>query len=396
MHLTKIEKGSLKEEVLVPGSKSYANRALILASLNSEEFTLSNLNLCDDVLFLMKALEKVGIKIEERGNDYVVMNSFPACESEGNTLFVGDGGTTFRFLLPFLSLGHCEYQVQMGEQLASRPHEELVSKLQELHVKIKRSGNSIILQGPLKHKRIEVDSKLSSQFASALKLSGVDVVVKNLENSRSYFAMTEELVKNLKNISSYTVPGDFSSAAFPIAFAFVNKGQVKLKNIFPDPFQADEKILTIIKSHGARVERLDEGIMIDCKKRDSKGLHIDLSDCLDLAPALSYMASFQEEESLFLGVHGLVVKESNRLLEIQKLLQHFSIQTIHNEKEDKLRILPQKILNYQSDIITAHDHRMVMTTILFLKSLEGGKVNHISAIQKSFPHFLDIFDDKAL
>src|SRR5690606_7356959 len=113
-----------------------------------------------------------------------------------------------------------------------------------------------------------------------------------------------------------------------IAFAFVNKGQVKLKNIFPDPFQADEKILTIIKSHGARVERLDEGIMIDCKKRDSKGLHIDLSDCLDLAPALSYMASFQEEESLFLGVHGLVVKESNRLLEIQKLLQHFSIQTI--------------------------------------------------------------------
>ena len=389
--MTEIKKDILKEEVLIPGSKSYANRILILASLSEKKLRIKNLNLCDDVLFLMKSLDEIGIEIKQEGEDFLVLNSFPACEKGNKKLFVGEGGTTLRFLLPFLSLGQCEYEIEMADQLASRPHHELIAKLEELNVKIKYENKKIFLQGPRTAKKIVVDSSLSSQFASGLRLSGVDISVENLKNSQSYLMMTEELIKTFPLLQEYQVPGDFSSAAFPIAFAFVNKTSVKLKNLYRDPLQADEKILNFIQRHGATVLETEEGIFIDCGKRDNRGLKIDLSDCLDLAPALAFMASFQEEESLLSGASALMVKESNRLLEIQKLLEHFHIKTFYDERIDQLKIVPQKIIDYKKELITAEDHRMVMTGILFLKSLEGGRINALSAIQKSFPHFLDIF-----
>ena len=106
--------------IKVPTSKSYANRLLILSSLYPEEFFLRDVNSCEDVAYLVQALKKIGIEIEHDGHNLRIKGCFPTCEfdlGQALDLDLGNGGTTVRFLLPFLSLGKRLYRLKLGNRL---------------------------------------------------------------------------------------------------------------------------------------------------------------------------------------------------------------------------------------------------------------------------------------
>src|SRR5690606_30745434 len=129
-------------------SKSYINRALICGALKKEKVTIENINLCDDVVFLIEALKKIGLIIIQKESKLEIHNSFPSCEKEGKEINVGSGGTTLRFLLPLLSLGKKKYKVTLSNDLSQRPHEALIQALFDLGVKIEREENAFYIQGP--------------------------------------------------------------------------------------------------------------------------------------------------------------------------------------------------------------------------------------------------------
>src|SRR5690606_29623245 len=132
--------------------------------LKKEKVTIENINLCDDVVFLIEALKKIGLKITQEKNKMEIHNCFPSCEGQGEELEVGSGGTTLRFLLPLLSLGKRKYKVILSDELSMRPHGPLINALEELGAKIEKEKNTFIIQGPIQKKKISVDASLSSQF----------------------------------------------------------------------------------------------------------------------------------------------------------------------------------------------------------------------------------------
>ena len=139
----------------LPESKSILNRLQILASFTDQPFA-SFRSTAEDVLELQAALK-----------DF----------RSGKTAFkVREGGTTLRFLVARVSRQPGSYQVQLGARLAARPHDDLFAALSQLGVETELSDGllKIRTQG-WQGSKVSVDAARSSQFASSLLLSSVDL-----------------------------------------------------------------------------------------------------------------------------------------------------------------------------------------------------------------------------
>ena len=116
-----IRPGGMIDSVQVPSSKSYANRALILASLREEEILLRNMPHATDVTHLISALQQIGLSITQDKKSLRISGSFPECETKDQLISVGEGGTTARFLAVLLLKGKMKYSLKLGNRLKDRP-----------------------------------------------------------------------------------------------------------------------------------------------------------------------------------------------------------------------------------------------------------------------------------
>lgn len=391
--ILKVKPGRLQSTIALPGSKSYANRILILAALKETPFLINRLPDSDDVTFLVKALGVVGLSIVRTENTLTIQNSFPQCETEGKTIEVGEGGTTARFLASLLLRGSKSYCLVLGDKLKTRPWEEFIHLVEQHGGKAKLNDNKLTVQGPLTlPDRVEVDCSRTTQFASGLQLafslSGKVIVPSKLNTSQSYWKMTEELVHLARKQNSYDVPLDWSSASYPLAFGALTQN-ITFPGLSFDPFQADAKFMEILKAFEA-IEIGPHGLMVKpCQKNAS--IHVDVSDCLDLVPALAFLLAHRKGEHKLKGVANLIHKESDRLLEVTRLLSRFkrktsvsdNVLTIHGSEE---------ILTEAIELDLPDDHRMVMTGVLFLLKHAGGSVSPAQAVNKSYPGFFNILN----
>lgn len=388
-----VNKGLFKSVVSVPPSKSYANRALILASLSPVSFSLQNIPSATDVTILLDCLKQIGLKIIENDGALIVENSFPECESGDQVLKVGEGGTTARFLATMLLLGKCEYRLILGERLKERPWIEFITLARSLNATARLENDTLIVQGPigLPHELL-IDASKTTQFATAFKLLTVKhdmkVIPQGMESSQSYWLMNESLIKDFKKKSFYSVPLDWSSASYPMAFAALNQ-RIKFPGLKADSFQADSKLFGILSSLGStQVENNELVIQPMTKAHD---LHLDVSDCLDLVPTLSYLLAHTEGHHTLIGFQNLIHKESNRLEEVIKLLKIFAREVQCGP--DILKIVGKKeLLSKKVDLEMPNDHRMVMAGTLFLLHHCGGTISPVDAVTKSFPHFFSLLD----
>lgn len=386
-----ISPGGMKKTVSVPGSKSYANRALILAALKSEDVLLRHMPKASDVKHLITALSQLGLKLTSEGDSLRVSGSFPACESTDMTLSVGEGGTTARFLAVLLLKGQRKYQLKLGSRLKERPWQEFIEAATSLGAKAEIVSDTLTIQGPLKEGSLMVDCSRTTQFYTGFQLvfsKDRKVEACNLESSQSYVRMTEKMLKEFEQDSVYDVPLDLSSASYPLAFAALNQG-AEFPGLAEDPFQADSKFIEILNDEGL-INKTAHGLSVSSLNHNFS-LEKDVSDCLDLVPTLAFFLAHVSGTHVLKGVRNLRHKESDRLEECLKLLKIFGREA--QEKEDCLVIeghtsklsLPQKL--HLPD-----DHRMVMSAALFLRHHAGGSLEPAEAVEKSYPNFFELFD----
>jgi 3-phosphoshikimate 1-carboxyvinyltransferase len=394
MKSLKVKKGKLPSTINIPSSKSYANRMLILASLKERPFQLNNLPAASDVTHLIHSLEKVGLLIQRSGNSLTILNSFPACERElQEEISVGEGGTTARFLAAMLLKGSRPYTLLLGPRLSQRPWEEFIDFVNRHGGKARLENRRLCLQGPLKlPKVVKVDCSRTTQFASAIMMSfssTTEVIPLNMNSSHSYWNLTLQNILDMQKGEVYSVPLDWSSASYPLAFAALSES-IDFPELKFDPFQSDAKFCNILKSFSA-IETYKEGLRVSAIK-EQRSLEVDVSDCLDLVPALSFFLAHIEGRHVLKGVSNLVHKESDRLAEVMKLLGEFKRTT--NVDGDALIIKGNKyILTTPMDLILPDDHRMVMTASMFLRLHAGGSLSPVEAVNKSYPGFFDLFQD---
>jgi 3-phosphoshikimate 1-carboxyvinyltransferase len=386
----KVKKGGLPSVINIPGSKSYANRMLVLAALKSHAFTLYNVPTASDVSWLVKCLIEIGLSIDFNGDSLTILNSFPSCEVEGMSLEVGEGGTTARFLAALLLRGSKPYTLILGQRLSHRPWRELIDFVNDNGGEAKLSGNKLYLKGPLLlPSEVEVDCSRTTQFASGIGLAfheATQIKPLNMTSSQSYWDLTLQNIAYVENHNNYSIPLDWSSASYPLAFAALNQ-EVKFTGLIFDEFQADVKFLPLLKNLGA-AKVTSDGLIIS-PIETHRAVEMDVNDCLDLVPALGYFLAHIRGKHKLSGISNLVHKESDRLSEVIKLLTVFERET--SVEGDSLYIHgSDKIISNSKDLILPDDHRMVMSAAMFLRHHSGGSLTPFQAVDKSYPGFFKI------
>lgn len=390
-----VKKGNLLHQVELPSSKSYANRALILGALAGSSPVIKNLPSATDVVILLKCLKSIGLFVMEQDGGIHFKNSFPECETQDHFLEVGEGGTTARFLAVMLLLGKYEYKLKLGERLKERPWNDFLSMASSLGAKAELNDDILTIQGPAVFpSELIIDCSLTTQFATAFQLvsikNNLKVIPINLHSSQSYWEMTETLVKNFTQNVDYSIPVDWSSATYPMAFAALNH-EITFPGLQVDRYQADSKFYDILASLGG-IDLTDSGIKVGPIKK-MQSLDLDVSDCLDLVPTLAYFLAHVEGEHTIRGYENLIHKESNRLQEVLLLLEKFGRKAFVSG--NTLNIIGHTSrLNKSVCLNLPNDHRMVMAGALFLLHHAGGELAPADAVAKSYPGFFSLFQNQ--
>ncbi|MFT6631506.1 MAG: 3-phosphoshikimate 1-carboxyvinyltransferase [Bacteriovoracaceae bacterium] len=403
MKFSKITSCKLKTPIHCPTSKSYANRALIIASLKPERIEINDIPESQDVHDLLSILESLKIEVIKIPSGIQIINSFPECEQNSSKPILlpgSEGGTTVRFITPLLALGNNEYHIPLLGRMAARPMDELLLIIKGMGANIWIEDAILKIKGPISlPEELSVDCSKTTQFATALyNLKAkykINIKYNNVEASKKYLDMTESLIKHFSGSNHFIVPADFSGLGYLLAYGVLNQDLV-VSNVFKmDMLQADSVLIEILKRIGARIEFGPNGLSIFRTESKLSGFEVDGSECIDLVPTLMFIASFCDSETKLTNIKFLTHKESDRLLEMMKILDIFKIEYFYDEAGDVFTIFPLKEtlenIFKPIKITTANDHRMVMVSALYLKTLKGGSVAPMESVNKSFPNFFSLF-----
>ena len=129
-------KDPIKKTIAIPGSKSFSNRALIMASLANGESNLRGISNCDDTRYLKQALKKLGIIFKKQNNELKVYGNGCEFKQFRGRIDIGIAGTTSRFLAALCSLIPGKIRLDGVHSIRKRPIGKLVNALRILGAQI--------------------------------------------------------------------------------------------------------------------------------------------------------------------------------------------------------------------------------------------------------------------
>ncbi len=394
----------------IPGSKSYTNRALIIASLIDGEVKIKNPLYSDDTKAMIGCLKDLGIQIEDEDKEIRVVGSIKDVKDKQFKLNANLSGTTIRFILA-LSCVIPGKKILTGEDsLLKRPIGELAGALKDLGAKIEYLDKPgypplKVNSSHLSIKKTRLHGDISSQFFSALLMiapliNGLEIDVMGRAISTPYIDMTIDLMKYFgvevinvdyksyrvranQNYSQkdYVVEGDYSSAGYFLAIAALTESTLTLNNLSEKSLQADRNFVDILIKLGSKISYKDNSLEIT--GGGVEPITVDMENCPDQAQTLAVMLAFAKGKSTINGIRSLRIKETERILALQNELSKMGIKT--ESTIDTLTIYggnpkPAKINTY-------NDHRMAMAFAVAGSLLDGIEINNPEVVTKTLPEF---------
>lgn len=373
----------------IEASKSLLNRWLILRSFEPGLEILSKSN-CDDVLLMEKALQDL---------------ASPEFDA-------GAAGTVFRFLAFRLSRLHGEFHIRATKRLAERPHGPLLEILQVLGVEAELTdeGLSLKSQGWKNPGILKIDRSVSSQFATGLALSAIELdfdlefEMSDESLSESYWQMTLSVLKEAgirvrKLGSTYriaagqkvqpkkvTVEADMSSAFAVAALASV-AGVAHIENFNDESTQPDAVFVEILREMGAAIDLREDRLVLS-KGKALKGVECNLSQAPDLFPVLAVLCALAHGRSNLYGATQLAYKESSRIQSVADLLAKMGAR--FESKEDGMIIHGPARAKTEFVFNPKEDHRLVMAAGLAKWAGFPVRIENQEAVNKSFPQYREL------
>jgi len=380
----------------LPSSKSISNRVLIINALAYSPYAVRNLSDSDDTRVMQQIFS-----------------------SNTHIFDIGHAGTAMRFLTAFLSKIVGEWILTGSERMKQRPIGILVNALTELGAKIEYLEKEgfpplKILGSRLKGKVLELDGSVSSQYISALLMigptieGGLTLRLRNRTTSRSYIAMTLELMKlfgidyiwNESEIRikeqdyqpiDFTVEADWSGASYWYQLlALANEGEVELRNLRLPSLQGDCIVADWFRSFG--IESLFTGKSVLITKRNFNYpdfLNLDFTENPDIAQTMAVLCVLKKIPFHFRGLETLKIKETDRINALQNELSRFGAKLTEPalgelQWDGSFPLVKEDI----PVISTYHDHRMALA---FAPAALFGKVviDDPLVITKSYPGFFE-------
>jgi len=434
--------GPLDATVVLPGSKSLTNRALVAAALADGTSVLRNVLFAEDTLLMMEALRTLGIALTSDEYDCVV--EVTGCrghipESEAN-LFCGNSGTTIRFLTAMVALGQGRFHLDGIARMRKRPIGGLVEALQALGAGIEYPGEEgfppvVVHAHGLRGGHVAFDSPQSSQPVSALLLSAPyasrDVLLEVAGDVPSipYLKMTTAIMERfgvavLKDLGELRARGDFvppaaqerhgalrfiveapqryqaaslsiepdaTNATYFLAAPAIAGGRVVVQGLGLESVQGDIGFVDVLERMGCGVSREPTRLSVEGPPEGVRlrGIDVDLNDMPDTVPTLAVLALFADSPTTIRNVANLRVKETDRLTALRRELSKLGATV--EELPDGLIIRPPHRLA-PAAIDTYDDHRMAMSFVLAGLKCPGLVINDPQCCAKTFPDFFERFE----
>jgi 3-phosphoshikimate 1-carboxyvinyltransferase len=419
--------------VLLPGSKSITNRALILAALAEGPTRITGPLQARDTELMAAAITALGATVvpEDRSGlaaDACAAGSHSWLVTPGWTgaparVDVGNAGTVLRFVPPVAGLAAADVEFSGDPRAAQRPVGQLLGGLRQLGVEIADSGRGAVPfivrgQGRVAGGTVTLDASSSSQLVSGLLLaapryeSGVQIRHQGERiPSAPHIAMTTAMLAaagarvesgtfgpgadraapnfwrvqpGALSAGTITVEPDLSNAAPFLAAALVTGGQVTIPGWPERSLQAAGQILDVLREMGASCSATPAGMRIK-GTGTIKGIRADLRDVSELTPVLTALAALAESPSEFTGIGHLRLHESDRLAALAHEIGALGGQV--TELADGLRIQPRP-LRAGLDAFDSHDdHRLVMAAAVLGLAVPGLHVHNAATVGKTFPAF---------
>ncbi len=407
----------LDATVTIPGSKSFTHRALIISALADGESILINSLQSDDTDYTTQALERLGIQFLREGDLLHVFGKGGRLKGGEENIFIGNSGTSMRFLTALVALKKGHTQLDGNERMRKRPISDLLEGLKALGVKAYcRDGQGcppVIIQSKgLRGGKAKVRGDKSSQFLSALLMvapyaeEDVECQVTGHLTSKPYVKMTCEVMSDFgvevyRSESGsffvkagqkyqprrYFVEGDASNASYFFSAAAVTRGKVRVQNFRVDSIQGDSGFLNILEKMGCEVIRGDH--WAEVRGQAMKGIEVDMNEVPDLVPTLAVTSTFASGRTLIKNIGHLRSKESDRISALTGELRKIGIWA--EEGQDWLKVEGGKI--HGAEIETYNDHRLAMSFAIAGLITPGIKIKGERCVDKSFPRFWEVFEE---
>jgi 3-phosphoshikimate 1-carboxyvinyltransferase len=400
--------------VVVPGSKSHTNRALVCAALADGPSELRGALAADDTAAMVGALRALSITVDEVGGDRLVVvgtgGRLPAGPLE---VFVGQSGTTGRFVLPMLALGPGPYRLDGADQLRQRPFGPLAQALRSLGAEVDGDELPIVVRrGARRGGRVELSGSVSSQFLSGLVLSapllpgGLVVDLTDELVSRPYLQLTIRTLEQFGAGAEVTadhrqvrvpqaelragtvdIEPDASAASYFFAAAATTGGRVRIEGLGSQTVQGDLRFVDVLEQMGAEVRRGRDWTEVRGTGRLS-GVEADLADLSDTAQTLAVAATFADSPTRITGIGFIRRKETDRIGALVTELSRLGIQAV--EEADGLVVHPGTPV--PGVVATYDDHRMAMSFALLGLVHRGITIAEPGCVAKTFPGFWRTLD----
>ena len=396
-----------------PGSKSITNRALVCAALAEGTSHLVNPLESEDTQVMTECLQSLGIDIEQDTASGTLAvtgcgGTIPASESK---LFVGNSGTTARFLTAMVSLGHGKYRLDGVARMHQRPIADLTDALSKLGVEIQCESPGgcppvIIDASGLRGGKTSLRGNLSSQYLSGLLMAApyadtdVEIAIEGPLVSRPYVDMTIEVMKQFGvsvtasdkstfqiaaaqqyTAQSYAIEPDASAASYFWAAAAITGGDVTVLGLSQQSLQGDVDFCRCLEQMGCSVTYHADRIQV--QGAPLKGIDVDMGDISDTAQTLATVALFAEGPTRIRGIAHNRVKETDRIGNLATQLRRLGATVA--EFEDGLGIEPGPLR--PAVIQTYDDHRMAMALSLSGLKQPGVQIENPGCTAKTYPDF---------
>ena len=386
--------------IQLTGSKSECNRALIIEALSKGRVRVENISDAADTVTLASVLHPA--------NAVAVHQS-----AEVN---IGPAGTAMRFLTAYLPLVNETVVLTGSERMQQRPIGVLVDAMRKLGAEIDYVVNEgfppIKIHSGFKQQAdsISIKGNISSQYITALLLiasslpEGLKLEIEGDLTSRPYVEMTLAMLQQVgirhtwdDNVISIAhqefkqtgiwVEPDWSAASYWYAIAALCKdARIFLPGLTAYSKQGDSVITEIMANFGITSQFKDGGVHLIKEAKPLNRKIFDLKECPDLAQTVIVVCAALGHNATFTGLETLKIKETDRVLALQKELAKIGVRLIEKGQVYRLdcsgKFLPEKVL-----FNTYEDHRMAMAFAPLALLIPEVEFEDARVVEKSYPAF---------
>ena len=404
--------------VVIPGSKSVTNRALILAAQADSPSILRRPLVSRDSELMVAGLRALGVGIEEKnvttnGVEELQWIITPAPLRGGVKIDVGNAGTVMRFLPPLAALATGDVAFDGDPRSYERPLGPVIKALEELGISIEHDGRySLPLKlhgtGKIPGGALTIDASASSQFLSALLLvapsfgNGIVATHKGGQlPSMPHIEMTVDMLRSFgaqvevdNAVQSWSVKSgklhgqelviepDLSNAAPFLSLAMVCGGSVTIADWPKTTTQPGDQLRSIFTQMGAKVSMDERGLTLS-GTGVIHGIDIDLHDVGELTPSIAAVAALADSPSHLRGIAHLRLHETDRLAALTREINALGGDVV--EEESALHITPAPL--HGGVFHTYDDHRLATAGAVLGLVVPGIEVENIATTRKTLPDF---------